>query len=318
MLTAPVPLLAQTAPAARSAARGQGQVSVSGYLRDTATGEALIGATISVPDLGLGTTADEHGFYALMLPPGTYTLVYSYLGYMLQKVPLTLVASVTQSVRLVRQGVQTDEVVVTARQPDQNVQRVETGVSSLDAKTIKLLPALVGEVDVVRSLLLLPGVSTVGEGAPGFNVRGGGIDQNLILLDEAPVYNASHLFGLFSSFNADAVQDLKLVRGGIPAQYGGRLSSLLDVRMKEGSMQRVGVSGAVGLVSSRLAVEGPLVKDKASFLVAGRYAYGFPVDQGGLANFYDVSAKLTYVLGARDRLLATGYFGRDALAFGQA
>jgi hypothetical protein len=321
-----LPGQAQQAPAPAPAAprsNANGRVTVSGYLKDAANGEALIGATVGVQSLGMGTSTNEYGFYSLTLPQGTYTLTYSYVGYAVQQVPLTLTGNVTQSVRLQSQGVQTSEVIVTGQQPDENVKSTEMGVNRLDIKTVKLVPALLGEVDVVRTIQLLPGVSTVGEGASGFNVRGGGIDQNLILLDEAPVYNSSHLFGLFSSFNPDAVKDLKLVKGGIPAQYGGRLSSLLDVRMKEGNSQQLGLTGGIGTVSSRLAVEAPIVKDKASFIVAGRRSYGdlflkaIPDLEDNQAYFYDLSAKVNYTLGERDRLYASSYFGRDVFKFGQ-
>ncbi|WP_345117460.1 TonB-dependent receptor [Hymenobacter algoricola] len=314
---------------AQSATPGQtpdplGKVTLSGYLRDAANGEALVGASVFVKSLAVGSTANEYGFYSLTLPRGTYVITYTYLGYEGQETTLTLTTSQTRSVRLALRGVQTGEVVVTGQRPDQNVQSTEMSVSRLDLKTVKLMPALLGEVDVIRSIQLLPGVSTVGEGASGFNVRGGGVDQNLILLDEAPIYNASHLFGLFSTFNPDAVKDIKLVKGGIPAQYGGRLSSLLDVRMKEGNSQRLGVSGGVGLIMSRLAVEAPIVKDKGSFIVAGRRSYGdlflklIPEQKDNQAYFYDLSAKANYTLGDKDRLYLSGYLGRDVFAFGKA
>ncbi len=189
----------------RAAVPAGGPVTLSGYLRDGVSGEALVGATVFVPALGLGTTADDKGFYSLALPRGAHTITYSFIGFEPQNVALTLSGNATRSVRLVGRGVQTGEVVVRGRRPDDNVKSTEMGTSRLDMKTIRLVPALLGEVDVVRTILLLPGVSTVGEGASGFNVRGGGIDQNLVLLDEAPIYNSSHLFGLFSVFNPDAV-----------------------------------------------------------------------------------------------------------------
>lgn len=297
---------------------------MSGYLKDAASGEALIGASVFVKALGVGSTANEYGFYSLTLPPGRYTFTYTYVGYAPQEETLELTSSLSHSIRLQAQGVQTDEVLVTGKQPDQNVKSVETGVNRLDMRQVKLVPALMGEVDVVRSIQLLPGVSTVGEGATGFNVRGGGIDQNLILMDEAPVYNSSHLFGLFSVFNPDAVKDLKLVKGGIPAAYGGRLSSLLDIRMKDGNSQRLGLSGGLGVVSSRLAVEAPIVKDKGSFIVAGRRSYADvflklssdPAQRQNQAYFYDLSAKANYTLGENDRLFLSGYLGRDVFKFG--
>ncbi|TGE26230.1 TonB-dependent receptor [Hymenobacter metallicola] len=317
-------VLSSAAWAQSSGPAATGKVTVSGYLKDAANGEALVGATVVVKSLGVGATANEYGFYSLTLPQGTYTITYTFLGYEPQNVPLTLADNQTRSIRLKAQGVQTGEVVVTGQKPDANVRSTEMGTNRLDMKTVKLVPALLGEVDVIRSIQLLPGISTVGEGASGFNVRGGGVDQNLILLDEAPIYNASHLFGLFSTFNPDAVKDIKLVKGGIPAQYGGRLSSLLDVRMKEGNTQRLGVSGGVGLIMSRLAVEAPIVKDKGSFIVAGRRSYGdlflklVPDQKDNQAYFYDLSAKANYTLGEKDRLYVSGYLGRDVFAFGKA
>jgi hypothetical protein len=247
------------------------------------------------------------------------------VGYAPTEETLDLTSSLNHSIKLNTQGVQTDEVVVLGKQPDQNVKSTETGVNRLDMKQVKLVPALLGEVDVIRSIQLLPGVSTVGEGATGFNVRGGGVDQNLILMDEAPVYNSSHLFGLFSVFNPDAVKDLKLVKGGIPAAYGGRLSSLLDIRMKDGNSQKLGVSGGLGLISSRLAVEAPIVKDKGSFILAGRRSYADvflklssdPAQRKNQAYFYDLSAKANYTLGEKDKVFLSGYFGRDVFKFGE-
>ena len=310
---------------ARPAAAPAATVTLSGYLRDAATGEALIGATVYVAALGLGATANEYGFYSLTLPRGTHTLTYSFVGYAARQETLTLDASRSSTLKLAPAGVQTDEVVVTGRAPDQNVRSTETGTARLDARQVKLVPALLGEADVVRAIQLLPGVSTVGEGATGFNVRGGGVDQNLILLDEAPVYNSSHLFGLFSVFNPDAVKDLKLVKGGIPATYGGRLSSLLDIRLKDGNSQRFAAGGGVGVVSSRLSVEAPIVKDKGSFIVAGRRSYADlflkassnPDLKNTAAYFYDLTAKANYTLGERDRLFLSGYFGRDVFRFGK-
>ncbi|WP_082116075.1 TonB-dependent receptor [Hymenobacter terrenus] len=298
------------------------QATLSGYLKD-AKGEPLIGATVFVQALSTGTTTDEKGFYSLALPKGTHLVTYRFVGFEPQSVTLTLTGNATRSVRLATQGVQTDEVVVRGRRPDENVKSTEMGVNRLDAKTIKLVPALLGEVDVIRSIQLLPGVSTVGEGASGFNVRGGSIDQNLVLLDEAPIYNSSHLFGLFSVFNPDAISDLKLVKGGIPAQYGGRLSSLLDVRLKEGNKQRLSGTGGIGSISSRLSIEAPIVKDKGSFVVAGRRSYGdlflklIPDQRDNQAYFYDFTAKANYSLGEKDRVFLSGYLGRDVFNFGQ-
>jgi hypothetical protein len=310
----------QTAPATTSTS--QGPAVLSGYLKDAATGEPLVGATVFVRALGLGVSADAQGFYKLAVPRGTHLVTFTFVGYAAQEISLKVDAPLTYSVKLAGQGVQTDEVVVTGSRAVENVRSTEVGVNRIDAKTIKLMPALLGEADVVRSLLLLPGVSTVGEGATGFNVRGGGIDQNLILLDGAPLYNSSHLLGFFSVFNTDAVQDLKLIKGGIPASYGGKLSSVLDVRMKEAAPDKFRATGGVGVVSSRLAIETPLLKDKMTLLVAGRRSYAdlflkaIPSQKGNAAYFYDLNAKLTYELSPKDHLTLTGYYGRDVFNLG--
>jgi hypothetical protein len=298
------------------------RVTVSGYVRDAASGEALIGAAVFVKELSTGTVTNSYGFYSLPLPPGTYTLTYSYLGYESQSEQITLQADLTRDVNLSDQQVQIKEVVVSARREDENVRSVEMSVSKLDIRTVKTMPALLGEVDVIRSIQLLPGVSTVGEGAAGFNVRGGGVDQNMILLDEAPVYNSSHLFGFFSVFNPDAVKDLRLLKGGVPAMYGGRLSSLLDVRMKEGNSKRLTASGGIGTVSSRFTLEAPIVKDKSSFIIAARRSYAdiflklMPDQRDNQAYFYDLSAKMNYTLNSRNTLYLSGYFGKDVFKFG--
>ncbi|NBP58968.1 hypothetical protein EBU71_20965, partial [bacterium] len=218
-------------------------------------------------------------------------------------------------------GKELNEVNVTAERKDENVKRNEMSVNRLDIKTISKIPALLGEVDLVRSIQLLPGVSTVGEGASGFNVRGGSIDQNMILLDEAPVYNSSHLFGIFSVFNPDAVKDVKLYKGGINAKYGGRLSSILDVRLKEGNKKEFAAQGGIGIIFSRLTLEGPLYKDKGSFIIAGRRSYGDvlaapflignPDFKGLRLYFYDLTMKANYSIGQKDKLFVSGYLGRD-------
>ncbi|RAK64175.1 TonB-dependent receptor [Hymenobacter edaphi] len=314
LLLAAGPAWSQTAPAAPAA--------LSGTLRDAATGEALVGASVFVKALGQGTSTDENGFYRLVLPKGTHTVTYQILGFEPQQVTLTLAGDMTRSVKLGAQRQQTREVVVTGLRAEDNVKKPEMSVNRLDMKTVKLMPALLGEVDVVRSIQLLPGVTTVGEGASGFNVRGGGIDQNLILMDEMPVYNVSHLFGFFSAFNPDAVQDMTLYKGAIPARYGGRLSSLLDVKMRDGRQaERLTVNGGVGLISSRLAVEAPLIKDRTSISLAGRRSYGdlflklIPEQRKNQAYFYDLNVKVNHRFSAKDQLTLTGYRGRDVFNF---
>ncbi|MFT5386732.1 MAG: hypothetical protein ACI81W_004150, partial [Saprospiraceae bacterium] len=247
-------------------------LTISGYINDSQNGETLIGASVYVKELQTGATSNEYGFYSISIPAGTYNLEYSYIGFETIKRAINLKENITLSLEM-GGAIELVEVVVTSEAADRNVSTTEMSVNQLSINTISKLPALLGEVDVIRSIQLLPGVSTVGEGATGFNVRGGGVDQNLVLLDEAPVYNSSHLFGFFSVFNPDAVKDVKLYKGGIPARYGGRLSSILDVRMKEGNRKKLAVSGGIGLIFSRLAIEAPIIKDKASFIVAARRSY---------------------------------------------
>ncbi len=300
------------------------KVTISGYLIDGETGETLIGASAYVPDLGIGTTSNEYGFYSISLDPGTYVIEFSYLGFETQKKEINLSENQTLTIEFGEEGIELDMVVVTSESEDKNVTNTEMSVNKLNMKTINKLPALLGEVDVIRSIQLLPGVSSVGEGATGFNVRGGGVDQNLVLLDEAPVYNSSHLFGFFSVFNPDAVKDVKLYKGGIPARYGGRLSSILDVRMKEGNSKNLALTGGIGTIFSRLAVEGP-IGDKASFIVAGRRSYIDILAQpflkandldGTKLNFYDLTLKTNYKISDKDRIFLSGYLGRDNFAFG--
>ncbi|WP_400192377.1 carboxypeptidase-like regulatory domain-containing protein [Hymenobacter sp. B81] len=315
LLLAAQPAWSQQTPAA-------GKATLSGTLRDATTGEALVGASVFVQALGLGVNTDENGRYALELPKGTHTVTFQIIGFETRQEQISLTENLTRSPKLTAQRLQTQEVVVQGVRAEDNVKKPAMSVNRLDMKTVKLMPALLGEVDVVRSIQLLPGVTTVGEGASGFNVRGGSIDQNLILMDEMPVYNVSHLFGLFSAFNPDAVQDMTLYKGGIPAQYGGRLSSLLDVRLRDGhAADKLRVNGGIGLISSRLAVEAPLIKDRTSVVLAGRRSYGdlflklVPEQRDNQAYFYDLSVKVSHKFSARDRLQLTGYRGRDVFNF---
>lgn len=303
----------------------QEKLTVSGYIKDASDGEGLIGVSVYNKEASTGAVTNNYGFYSITLPKGTYTFVVSYVGY--QRITRT-VDLTTQNVRLdielSEEGRNLQELVVSTRRDDDNVANIEMSVNKVDIKTIQRIPALLGEVDVVRSIQLLPGVSTVGEGATGFNVRGGSIDQNLVLLDEAPVYNSSHLFGFFSVFNPDAVKDVKLVKGGIPALYGGRVSSILDVRLKEGNAKKREINGGIGLIFSRLSYEQPLFKGKdgtarGSFIVAGRRSYADVLAQpflkgdlkGSQFYFYDLTAKANLRLNDKNTLFASGYFGRD-------
>ncbi|MEI6020541.1 MAG: TonB-dependent receptor, partial [Bacteroidota bacterium] len=294
---------------------------IDGYVKDSKNGESIVGATIYKTGSNLGATSNEYGFYSLTLPKGPHTIAVSLIGFRIVTFSVNLDKSITKNFELTEEGTNLDEVVVSAEADDKNVKSVEMSVARLDIKQINKIPALLGEVDVIRAIQLLPGVTTVGEGASGFNVRGGNIDQNLILLDEAPVYNSSHLFGFFSVFNPDAVKDVKLIKGGIPSQYGGRVSSILDVRMKEGNSKRPAITGGIGTIFSRLSIEAPIIKDKASFIIAGRRSYldalvkPFVKSSSPLKNadfyFYDLTAKFNYRINDKNTIFASGYLGRD-------
>ncbi|MGZ3899631.1 MAG: TonB-dependent receptor [Bacteroidia bacterium] len=299
----------------------QEKFTISGYIKDAKNGEAIIGATVYKQGSQLGASANEYGFFSLTLPKGEHVIVASIVGYKTYTFSIILDKNITRSFELTEDDQQLEEVEITAEAADKNVKSVEMGTAKLDIKQINKIPALLGEVDVIRAIQLLPGVTTVGEGASGFNVRGGNIDQNLILLDEAPVYNSSHLFGFFSVFNPDAVKDVKLIKGGIPAQYGGRVSSILDIRMKEGNSKKLAVNGGIGSIFSRLSIEAPIIKDKMSFIIAGRRSYidalvkPFLKSTNALKKsdfyFYDLTAKINYRINDKNTVFASGYFGRD-------
>ena len=304
----------------------QDQVTLSGYINDGSSGETLIGATAYLKESGVGATSNEYGYYSISVPPGNYTVEYAYLGFVSTIQTIDLNTDKKVDIELNEESEIIEEIVITAEPEDENVTNVEMSVNKLDILTIKKMPTLLGEVEIIRSIQLLPGVSTVGEGATGFNVRGGAIDQNLVLLDEAPVFNSSHLFGFFSVFNPDAVKDVKLIKGGIPSRYGGRVASILDVRMKEGNSKQLSVNGGVGLIFSRLSVEAPIVKDKSSFIIAGRRSYidvlaapflSDDLGETGLS-FYDLTVKTNYKFSEKDRLFLSGYLGRDNFRFGAA
>ncbi len=297
----------------------QEKFTLNGYVKDGGNGEALIGATVLIKEISGGGATNVYGFYSVTLAPGTYTVEYSYIGYASQSQTISIDSNQRLDIELAASGTQLEEVVIKGEAEDENVSSVEMSTNKLDVKTIQKIPAFLGEVDVLRSIQLLPGVSSVGEGSSGFNVRGGNVGQNLVLLDDAPVYNSSHLFGFFSVFNPDAVKDIKLIKGGVPANYGGRLASILDVRMKEGNSKEMEVSGGVGTVFSRLAVQGPIKKDKASFLVAGRRSYvdifARPFTGDATLFFYDLTTKVNYDINKKNRLFLSGYFGRDVFRF---
>ena len=318
----PIILLCTTLP---GYAEAPDKFSVSGSVRDAKTGETLIGAAVEVVEMkGTGAASNEYGFYSLTLPEGNYTLRVSYSGYTSSLKPLSLHGPTKLDLTLGGAEKELQEVVVRGEARNANVSSAQTGVARLDIAAIKDVPVLFGERDVLKVLQLLPGVKSAGEGNSGFFVRGGGADQNLILLDEAPVYNPSHLLGFFSTFTSEAIKNVTLYKGNPPAQYGGRLSSVLDVQMNDGDNQHYGVQGGIGLISSKLAVEGPIVKDKGSFLVTGRRTYAdvflaLSPDtslRGSRLYFYDLNAKANYRLSKNDRLFLSGYFGRDVLGVG--
>ena len=306
-----------------SISHAQDKLTINGYVRDASNGEALIGATVYVKEINNGVVTNVYGFYSITLDPGAYTVNYSYVGYTTQSRNISLTKNQEVNIDLAIESEQLEELVVTAEREQANMENMEMSTNKLDIRTILKVPTFMGEADVFRSILLLPGVSTVGEGASGFNVRGGSVGQNLVLLDEAPVYNSSHLFGFFSVFNPDAVKDTKLYKGAIPSRYGGRLASLLDVRMKEGNSKKFEANGGIGSLFSRLAVEAPIVKDKSSFIVAARRSYIDVVarpfvpllKEGGALNFYDLTLKANYTFNRKNKLYASGYFGRDVFLF---
>ncbi len=302
---------------------GQNQVTINGYIKDAANGEDLIGATVYIPAIDKGTITNVYGFYSLSVPPGDYPIEFRYVGYQTETRQVNLTANQRMDVELANASKQLEEIIVTAEAEETNVSGIQMSSEKLDIKTIQKMPALLGEVDVLKSIQLLPGVSTVGEGASGFNVRGGSVGQNLVLLDEAPVFNSSHMLGFFSVFNPDAVKDVNLIKGGIPSRYGGRISSILDIRMKEGNKKEFEASGGIGTIFSRLAVEAPIVKDKASFILAARRSYidvltklaTDVLDDGGALNFYDITLKTNYNINPKNRVFVSGYIGRDNFKF---
>ncbi|HAA16997.1 MAG TPA: hypothetical protein DCE41_36910 [Cytophagales bacterium] len=311
---------------ALSPAWAQEKVTLSGTIKDGSTGEDLIGAAVVIPSMpGTGAITNVYGFYSLTLPAGQYTVRYQYVGYEAQELEVDLTSDKRLAIELNPSIEQLEEVVVTSERLDQNVTSVDMGLTKLDPAQVANIPVLFGEQDIFKTIQLLPGIQSAGEGGSGFFVRGGSADQNLILIDEANVYNASHLLGFFSVFNSDAIRDLQIYKGLMPAQYGGRLSSVLDVKMKEGNNKEFGAQGGVGLISSRLTVEGPIVKDRASFMASGRRTYAdlfIPLANnddldGTQLFFYDLNMKANALINENNRVYLSGYFGRDVFAFAE-
>ena len=303
----------------------QSNYTLSGYIQDESSGENLIGVSIYEKESFKGTASNEYGFYSLTLPKGNYKIVYSFIGFKSVIKSVNLNQNLRLNVSLDNNAIVTEEIEVTGERQDKNVNSSSMSQAKLEVQNIKQLPVILGEVDVLKSAQLLPGIQSGGEGNSGLYVRGGGPDQNLILLDEAVVYNAAHLFGFFSVFNADAIKDINIIKGGMPAEYGGRLSSVLDITMKDGNNKKYQAEGGIGLLSSRLTLQGPIQKNKSSFIVSGRRTYidvlskPFMDEDNAFSGsgyyFYDLTTKINYRISDKDRLYLSGYFGRDVFSF---
>src|SRR5690606_18765287 len=301
--------------------KAQERVTLSGVITEEKSNETLIGVTVIFPELQTGTTTNEYGFYSISLLPGTYKVQIRYVGFSTIEQNIVLDQNQVLNFKLVENTETLDEVIIETDVEKLNIRKPQMSVNSLAISTIKQIAVVLCEGDIIKSITLLSGVTNAGENASGFNVRGRAVDQNLILLDEATIFNSSHLFGLFSVFNPDAIKDLKLYKGGIPAKYGGRVASVLDIYQKEGNSNTFNVNGGIGLVSSRLLAEGPLKKEEGSFLLGGRSSYAhlflplFDIDN--VAYFYDLNTKLSYKLNQNNSIYLSGYFGRDVFKIAQ-
>ncbi len=306
-------------------ASAQNKYTISGYIKDSLNGETLIGATIAVQGQTKGISSNGYGFYSITLDEGKYILICTFIGYRVKAVSIDLRSDTKINFEVLPKAYLAEEVVVSSKKRDANVKNAQMGKFTLPIEQIKSIPAFLGEVDLLKTIQFLPGVRNAGEGSAGIYVRGGGPDQNLILLDDAPVYNTGHLFGFFSIFNSDAIKNVTLIKGGMPAQYGGRLSSVLDISMKEGNNQKFQVDAGIGVIASRLSIQGPLKKNKSSFIVSGRRTYIDAIAKpfikpgsqfkGSGYYFYDLNAKVNYIFSDKDRLYLSGYFGRDVFDY---
>ena len=305
-----------------SSAFSQGKFTISGTISDAENNETLIGVNIYFPQINTGVITNEYGFYSITLPKGEYNISVSYIGFTSVEEKISLTQNIQKNYSLLYESKNLDEVIITPNKEKINIKKPEMSVSKLSINTIRKMPAVMGEVDVLKSALQLPGVTNAQEGATGFNVRGGSVDGNLVLLDEAVVYNTSHLLGFFSIFNSDIIKDLKLYKGGIPANYGGRISSVLDIYQKEGNSNDFHMNGGIGLVSSRLLAEGPIVKEKGSFVIAARTSYANlfleAAENANRASFYDINTKLNYKLNDKNNVFVSGYFGSDNIKLGSS
>ncbi len=305
---------------------GPKNYTLSGYVKDGKTGEELIGAVVVIKEIpATGVSTNAYGFYSITIPEGNYTVSVQYMGYEISTQQIALKQNIKQNIILKTKSKQLEEVEVSAERKNENITSVQMGVEKLDMQEIKNIPVIFGEKDVLKTISLLPGIKSAGEGNSGFYVRGGAADQNLILLDEATVYNASHLLGFFSVFNSDAIKDVTVYKGGgEPAEYGGRLASVLDIKMNDGNDKKFAVNGGIGLISSRLNIEGPIVKEKGSFIVSARRTYAdmfLKLSKDTTINkarlyFYDINLKANYRINDKNRIYLSGYFGQDVLGFG--
>ncbi|MCW3088762.1 MAG: TonB-dependent receptor [Sediminibacterium sp.] len=308
--------------------QAQDKFTLNGYIKDSLSGETLIGASLTFRPEGKGIVSNQYGFYSITLRKDMYRVLCSFVGYQPKEIDIDLIGNRQQNILLLPNSAVIENVTVTGRKRDNNVKAAQMGKFELSVNTAKALPAFLGEVDILKTLQLLPGVRNAGEGNAGFYVRGGGPDQNLILLDDAVVYNTGHLFGFFSIFNSDAIKNVTLIKGGIPAQYGGRLSSVVDVAMKEGNQNKTQVDAGIGLIASRFSIQGPLKKNKASYMISARRTYVDALAKpfikktsdyyGSGYYFYDLNAKMNYQFSENDRLYLSGYFGRDKFNFNNA
>ena len=304
----------------------QTNYTLNGYIKSASDGESLIGATIYINEIQGGVITNPYGFYSITLEEGEYNIEYRYIGYITLKKKIILDKDQKIDIELLSEDIELENILITSESENENVSSTEISTFKLDIGKINEIPTFLGEVDIIKAIQLIPGVSTVGEGGSGFNVRGGSVGQNLVLLDEAPVYNSSHLLGFLSVFNPDAVKDLKLYKGGIPARYGGRLSSILDIRMKDGNNKKRSISGGIGSIFSRLTIEAPIVKERSSFILALRRSYADVLakpflknsnflNDGWALNFYDLTAKINFNLDEKNRIFFSSYLGRDNFRF---
>ncbi len=306
----------------------QNRFTLNGYVKDSLSGETIIGATVSVNGQSKGVTSNQYGFYSITLESGNYTISVSHVSYLGKSIPVDLKDNIAYNFEVVSKSAAIGEVVIYSKRRDANVKNAQMGKIDLSMNQIRSIPAFMGEIDLLKALQLLPGVQSAGEGNAGFYVRGGGPDQNLIMLDDAVVYNTGHLFGFFSVFNADAIKNVSLIKGGMPAQYGGRLSSVVDVVMKDGNINKTQMDGGIGIIASRFSIQGPLVKNKASYIISARRTYIDALTKpfikkssnayGSGYFFYDLNAKINYRFSEKDRLYLSGYFGRDVFDFNNA